>query len=191
MTLVGPTGTAEARGAREPGPAAEAAPPGTADPATPTRETEPGAFADELLDTPCPCSGQGVAESVPFSVLVSGANAAQQERLAATATSQEEFEDLWFRVARTRVPQPDPPEVRFGSQTAVAIFMGQRPSGGYSIEVDAACRIDASGTVHLCYTASEPAEDAIVTMALTSPYTFVLIDEPAADIVVHRRSATR
>lgn len=191
VMLLGSAGPAEARGASETGPSTDVAPPGTADPATPTPETRPAAFADQLLDSPCPCSGEGVAESVPFSVLASGANAAQQERLAAVATSQEELEELWSRVAQTRVPQPDPPEVRFDSQTAVAIFMGQRPSGGYSIEVDAACRIDTSGTVHLCYTASEPPEDAIVTMALTSPYAFVLIGEPAADIVVHRRSATR
>jgi hypothetical protein len=115
----------------------------------------------------------------------------QQERLAATATSQDELEELWSRVARTRVPQPDPPEVRFDSQTAVAIFMGRQPSGGYSIDIDTACRVDTSGTVHLCYTADEPPEDAIVTMALTSPYAFVIIDEPAADVVVHRRRATR
>lgn len=189
VMLLGPAGTAEARGAPETGSSPDAAPPGTGDPATP--ESEPTTFADELLDTPCPCSGEGVAESVSFSVLASGANAAQQEPLAATATSQEELADLWSRVARTRVPQPDPPRVRFDSQTAVAIFMGQRPSGGYSIEVDAACRVDTSGKVHVCYTAYEPPEDAIVTMALTSPYAFVIIDEPAADIVVHRRSATR
>jgi hypothetical protein len=201
--LLGSAGPAEARGASETGTSTDTAPPGTADPATPPREaeatdsesgppdTEPTAFADQLLDSPCPCSGEDVAESVPFSVFASGANAAQQERLAAVATSQEELEELWSRVARTRVPQPDPPEVRFESQTAVAIFMGQQPSGGYSIEIDAGCRIDTSGTVHLCYTAYEPPEDAIVTMALTSPYAFVLIGEPAADIVVHRRRATR
>ncbi|MFO7781203.1 MAG: protease complex subunit PrcB family protein [Spirochaetia bacterium] len=188
---VGPAATAEARGVPEPGntPGATSARESDRDSAPP--ENGPPAFTDELRDTPCPCSGDAVAESVRFSVLASGANAAQQERLAATATSQGELEKLWSRVARTRIPQPEPPEVRFDSQTAVAIFMGQRPSGGYSIEVDAACRVDASGTVNLCYTAYEPPEDAIVTMALTSPYAFVIIDEPAADVVVHRRNATR
>ena len=154
-------------------------------------EPEPAAFTDAHVDTPCPCSGRDATTAVPFSVLASGANAAQQERLAATATSQGELEELWSRVARTRVPKPDPPDVRFDSQTAVAIFMGQQPSGGYSIEVDASCRSDEGGTVHLCYTAYEPAEDAIVTMALTSPYAFVIIDEPGVDVIVHRRSAIR
>lgn len=149
------------------------------------------AFTDAHADSPCPCSADDAAEAVPFSVLAAGANAAQQERLAAVATSRRQIEELWSPVARTRVPKPEPPEVRYDSQTAVAIFMGQQPSGGYSIEVDAACRSDEGETVHLCYTAYEPAEDAVVTTALTSPYAFVVIDEPAADVVVHRRRATR
>jgi hypothetical protein len=182
---VGPGVPADARGVREPDSGAEENPPEAAEP------VDTAAFTDAHVDTPCLCSGRDATTAVPFSVLASGANAAQQGRLAATATSQGELEELWSRVARTRVPKPDPPDVRFDSQTAVAIFMGQQPSGGYSIEVDASCRSDEGGTVHLCYTAYEPAEDAIVTMALTSPYAFVIIDEPWVDVIVHRRSAIR
>lgn len=195
-----PAVTVEARGVRESGGAGESAPPATGSPGSdtgpaPEREsgqpaTDPATFTDELVEAPCPCSGPEATEAAPFSVLASGANAAQQNRLAARAASQEELENLWARVARTRIPPPEPPGVRFGSQTVVAIFMGQQPSGGYSIEVDAACRTDANGVVHLCYIAVEPPEDAIVTMALTSPYAFVVIEEPAVEVVVHRRVRT-
>ena len=152
---------------------------------------EPATFTDELVETACPCAGSEGTEAVPLSHLASGANAAQQDRFAARVASQEQLEELWTRVASTRVPQPEPPEVAFESHTVVAIFMGQQPSGGYSIGIDAVCRTGADTTIHLCYSAYQPAEDAIVTMALTSPYAFVAIPVPDADITVHRRTATR
>ncbi|MFP4206183.1 MAG: protease complex subunit PrcB family protein [Spirochaetaceae bacterium] len=142
-------------------------------------------------------------EPVPmeFRIVSRGTNAAQKEPLVARADTQAELRELWDRVARTRVPEPDPPEVDFEQQTLIAVFLGERSTGGYSVEIDTVCRTPEAGSessaaaseavLHLCYTEYQPAEDAMVTMALTSPYVVVAVEGRPERVVVHRRSRTR
>jgi hypothetical protein len=95
--------------------------------------------------------------------------------------------------------------VDFETEVVVAVFIGERPSGGYGVEIGGLCRGpdgpgpggaapgDTGGrsTFHLCYTELEPPDDAMVTMALTSPYVLVAVERPVGQVVIHRRTATR
>jgi hypothetical protein len=147
---------------------------------------EGGANAGAASDGP-----KGIPEALSYRVVTSGVNSAQGDTLMARADTAEGLSDLWMRVARTRIPAPDPPEIDFSRETVVAIFAGERPTGGYGLSVDAVCREEAPGIVHICYTEHEPPEDAILTMALTSPYLLIALDRPVAEIVVHRRTVVR
>ena len=150
----------------------------------------------------------GDRSAADYRILATGTNASQNERLIARADDPAGLSALWDRVARTRVPPPEPPEVDFAEEILVVIFAGQRPSGGYSLEVDGACRgatgadaaandragagaAAADAALHVCYTLYEPREGAMVTMALTSPYLFLAVKRPVDEIVAHRRTATR
>ncbi|MFP4012359.1 MAG: protease complex subunit PrcB family protein [Spirochaetaceae bacterium] len=152
--------------------------------------------------TPCPCDlDEPGVEPNSRRIVARGAHAAQQEHLLARADTELTFKKLWRRVARTRVPEPGPPAIDFDRETVVAVFAGQRSTGGYSVEIDAVCRTPEAGSessaaaseavLHLCYTEYEPAEDAMVTMALTSPYVVVAVEGRPERVVVHRRSRTR
>lgn len=172
--------------------------------------------------TPCPCkqneSGHSLSP-VAFRIVSKGVNAAQKESLVERADTPAELEELWSRIAETRVPEPAPPEVDFERETLVGVFIGGRSTGGYSLEIEAVCRVlegrpegrsdggsedgtegggaqetadpDTDAAVHLCYTEYEPSEEAMVTMALTSPYVIVALERPARDIEVHGRKLTR
>ena len=189
---------------------------------------EPFESLQERPDTACPCSAGGNAErndkrdavestddagdengareGLDYRVLSKGANSSQGEALSARADTEGGLAALWERVARTRVPEPDPPAVSFEDEIVVAIFLGERSTGGYSVEIDAVCRAgnaeagnaragegqaDKGETVHLCYTEYQPAEDAMVTMALTSPYVLVAIEKPLGEVIVHPSMKTR
>ena len=73
-----------------------------------------------------------------------------------------------------------PPRIDFTRNTVVAIFAGEKPTGGYSVRVD---RItddtrpgeSAGGTVH--YSVTAPPQDAFVTQAFTYPYAVVRIEK--------------
>jgi hypothetical protein len=60
----------------------------------------------------------------------------------------------------------------------VAIFGGQKPTGGYSVRVDKvseASRADQPSRVTIHYQVIAPPADALVIQALTYPYTFIRI----------------
>ena len=64
-------------------------------------------------------------------------------------------------------------------ETYVLISAGQKPTGGYSIEVESATQV-APGTVYITARVIHPAPDAMVTQALTYPQ--VLLKLQAKDI---------
>lgn len=186
--------------------------------------TKTAAAFEELTSVsaePCPCrggaepaEGGSAAGGAPgatgfaaddYRILASGTNADVRQELVARAETAAGLAALWDRVARTRVPRPDPPEVDFETEVAIAVFSGERPSGGYGVEIDGLCRRsgdagrgsagrgDTGGgsPLHLCYTELEPPDDAILTMALTSPYLIIAVERPVGEVVIHRRTATR
>jgi len=60
-----------------------------------------------------------------------------------------------------------------GEGTYLAVFWGQKPTGGYSLGVDSARREGEGITVRLAL--KKPPEDAIVTQALTYPYAVAVV----------------
>ncbi|QQL45894.1 protease complex subunit PrcB family protein [Sulfuriroseicoccus oceanibius] len=49
--------------------------------------------------------------------------------------SAESFAPLWQRIHRTVEPKPAVPNVDFDKSIVVAVFMGSRSSGGYSVQI--------------------------------------------------------
>ena len=80
---------------------------------------------------------------------------------------------------RTQVASPPPPSVDFSHDMVVALFMGERPTGGYAIEITRIERTDHGLSVH--YRTSRPDPSAIQTQALTQPFHLVTVprvDDP-------------
>ena len=72
------------------------------------------------------------------------------------------------------------PRIDFARNTVVAIFAGEKPTGGYSVRVDSITDDSSpgqpsSGTVH--YRVIAPPLDALVTQAFTYPYVIVRIEK--------------
>ena len=63
---------------------------------------------------------------------------------------------------------PPPPSVDFSRDMVVALFMGERPTGGYAIEVTQIERTDAGLSIR--YRTRHPDPSAMQTQALTQPF---------------------
>lgn len=84
------------------------------------------------------------------------------------ATSAEEWRDKWIASGATANP-PEVTEVDFETEVAVAIFAGERPSGGWKI--DPAVEVKRQGTfAAVSYTVVGPGKGCSTSQALTSPY---------------------
>ena len=89
---------------------------------------------------------------------------------------------LWDGIGR-------PPPVEFDASRgiAAAVFLGQRRTGGYAIAIESVERRGAFMVVR--FQEVRPAPDAMVTMALTSPYLIRMIPKTELPIAFERADA--
>lgn len=117
------------------------------------------------------------AHSVTFRVLDSGTQAAgAPARKNYAAYSKDGFVKLWNMVHGASAASL--PEIDFSKEYAIGVFAGQKPTGGYSIEVVSVTDEDAVRTVEVGLT--KPGANCMVTEALTSPYQIIAVPVSAA-----------
>lgn len=93
------------------------------------------------------------------------------EREQYAIRNEEEWETLWNRVYKGRSPIPERPDVDFAKEMVIAVFMGEKPTGGYSIEIERIVEREETWEVHVQETAPGP-NDGVIE-ALTQPYHMV------------------
>jgi hypothetical protein len=130
-----------------------------------------------LLASATACAA--IAVTVPFTILAQGIASGVGQPTQIVVRSQSDWAALWSRHARTQLASPPPP-VDFSRDMVVALFMGERPTAGYAIEVTRIERTDAGLAVHYRATGPDPA--AMNAQVLTRP--FQLIRLPRVDDAV-------
>jgi hypothetical protein len=110
---------------------------------------------------------------VEFSVLATGAMSRHEGgRAVELITNENDLRRAWATVGGGR-PLP---EINFNSRACVVVYQGQKPTGGYSIEI---AEIRRDGTV-LAVNVRErrPAFGDVTTQVITSPFVAVSIPRP-------------
>jgi hypothetical protein len=147
--------------------------------------------SDFFLQTSLPLSEEAVTNNVVeprFTVLAEGDNATVNSADFAVATSDTALISLWNVAYGNQLAQPPLPEVDFRRESVVAIFIGQRPTGGYEIDLEEVTIED--GEVYVSLRENEPAEDAITTQVLTSPWVMFSVTRPNLEIAWIRDADT-
>ncbi len=128
-------------------------------------ETEPAVEAEERAATGTPAPA--------VRVLAAGQQSAVRVPVARTVTNRMIFLDVWAAIHANQSPPPTPPEVDFERETVVVLVLGERRTGGYGVAVRQVT--ERRDTVTLTVGVISPVPDAMVTMALTSPYQIVSV----------------
>lgn len=119
------------------------------------------------------------SKPVEFSLLATGTMSAREgARAVELITDQAGWRRAWEVIGAGR-PLPD---VSFDTRAVVVAYQGQKPTGGYSIEITG---IKRTGTV-LAVTVSElrPASGSFTTQVITSPFVAVSIARPSSGATV-------
>ncbi len=114
------------------------------------------------------CAGVLPGGEQPVRELASGSYSQQAEPRFEFVTTQAEWAPLWDRTSRGPIP-----EVDFSRESVLAVFMGQRPTGGHAIRVEQVVREGQRLTVEVLLQA--PGPDCMTTQALTQPYHLVAV----------------
>lgn len=121
------------------------------------------------------CAGlvQAFGAEVEIRELGRGAYSGMNVATNRVIKTEGEWEKLWKRHGAIRVPPEPAPAVDFEKEMVVAVFMGQKSTGGYAIEIK---RIETTALrLRIIVERKEPGPDAIVTQALTAPFHFVAV----------------
>ena len=125
------------------------------------------------------------AKPVSFQTVDKGIYSGVKERLQIVIREQSEWKDFWQRHASIKANQPPPPTINFGDQIVVAVFLGDKSTGGYEIAIISAER--SNGVLTVSFSEKEPRPGAITTQAFTQPFHIVRVAIPRAEKVVFRR----
>ena len=114
------------------------------------------------------CMGPAPSEELPVTRLAKGQHSLQTEQQFEVITGQAQFRHLW-----SRFDAGAPPALDFTRETAIAVFMGERPTGGYAIHVDSVTRSD--GELLVAVVLQAPGSECMTTQAFTQPYEMVSV----------------
>ena len=88
--------------------------------------------------------------------------------------NEDEWPGIWKRHTLIREPAEPPPEIDFSNFMVACAFMGQRPTTGYSIDIE---RIWTDGEkVFVEVVKRRPPEGLVVCEMVTCPYVMVLVE---------------
>ena len=111
--------------------------------------------------------------------MMSGIDTARQ----VSASTAPQLAALWKEHGSLRPP----PSVDFSKEIVVAVFMGQRSTGGYSTEI-VGYRSASPGLkdVIVEYRETAPSRDAIAAQVLTSPYHIAVIPKQTGTVTFEK-----
>jgi len=114
----------------------------------------------------------GVTWAAPASVrvLAEGSRSGIVKPARRIARTETEWRALWI----AHYPRgTNMPRVDWAREMVVAVFLGERPTGGYRIAVREAR--EAGGKLRLTVVESKPPPEALTTQAFTSPFQIVAV----------------
>jgi hypothetical protein len=114
-----------------------------------------------------------------WSVLTSGTQSQFRQQAFQILSSENELQMYW-RASTGQAPETAPKGVNWLKEKLVAIHLGQRPSGGYSVVVQNVAKNGVYATVYAVE--QTPARGQWVSQQITSPYVIVRVDRSAAQL---------
>jgi hypothetical protein len=114
---------------------------------------------------------------IDFITIARGSNSGYQSASQMVIKNSEQWIDCWQQHTSNTEPPPPVPRVDFTRYSIVAVFAGEQPTGGYSVEI---LSVETSGSPtqeQLAITVQhlQPGAGDFVTEALTYPYHIIRI----------------
>jgi hypothetical protein len=115
--------------------------------------------------------------NIDFTTIAQGTNSGYQSASRTGIDNLEEWVDFWQQHTCNVEPPPPVPQVDFTRYSVVAVFAGEQPTGGYSIEILRVETGDSQTQEQLAVTVQhrQPGAGDLVTEALTYPYHMIRI----------------
>ncbi|HWP58049.1 MAG TPA: protease complex subunit PrcB family protein [Candidatus Acidoferrales bacterium] len=115
---------------------------------------------------------QGTSE-MPFVTVDKGFASGIRGRKLIAIRTEKEWKDLWYEHTSISDPSLPVPPVDFHREMILVAFAGEKPSGGYRIEILEITEDSARRELRVRFVEFAPPPGAMVSAALTQPYHIV------------------
>ena len=125
------------------------------------------------------------AAPVTFQSVGKGYRSGVRAPLQIVARNQDEWTALWRQHVSSDSGSRPPPAVDFDKEVVVALFLGDKPTGGYDVQISRAEQSSEALTIY--YREKNPSPGSMVTQALTQPFHIVrIIGDVSSDVIFRR-----
>jgi len=128
-----------------------------------------------------------VETPLSIATVVRGHRSGIREPLQTVIRKQDEWNAFWKRHSSTNPNPPPTPIIDFNREMVVGVFLGEKSTGGYEVEIVRAERRDSA--LYFYYREESPAPGAMVTQALTQPFHLVRVAKYDNPQIVFRRDS--
>ena len=122
--------------------------------------------------------------NISFTTIARGADSGYQSVSQIVIDNSEQWSNLWQQHTYNTEPPPPVPQVNFNSYSIVAVFAGEQPTGGYSVEIlsveTSSSQTKEQGAIIITVQYCQPSAGDFVTEALTYPCHLIRI--PKLDV---------
>src|SRR6266516_6410732 len=114
-----------------------------------------------------------VAAQTAFRTLAWGTSSGIHDAAQVVVRKQAGWTDLWARHTSNQQPAPPLPDVDFTREMVIAVFLGDKPTGGYGVEIT---RVDESRKAVFVYVhQTSPAPGDTVIQTITQPHHIIAV----------------
>lgn len=130
--------------------------------------------------------------NIDFTTIARGTDSGYQNTSQMVIDNSERWLDLWQQHTCNTEPSPPLPQVDFTRYSVVAVFAGEKPTGGYSVEILTAqttgSEIKNQPSLVITVEYRQPKAGEFVTEAFTYPYHMIKIPKIDGQKVVFKRA---
>ncbi|MFP4114097.1 MAG: protease complex subunit PrcB family protein [Spirochaetales bacterium] len=135
---------------------------------TPGRAHDAPGDADPGSRDAAPSERDRGEDGIAWRELASGAQSAVRTPAARAVGDPAAWADVWAALTANHLEPPDRPDVDFDRETVIVLLLGERPTGGYGVGIEAV--IESRGRVEVVVDVRRPQPGDMVTQVLTTPY---------------------
>jgi PrcB C-terminal len=126
-------------------------------------------------------SKQLMQETIPFQILLQDTHGGYTESKFTVIVDNESLTEVYNLLNKSRSPKLKTPVINFEKEMVIALFLGEKNSGGYAITVEQV--LNKNNKVSVFYKATSPKLGDMVTSVMTQPFTIIKMPKTEKEIV--------
>lgn len=124
---------------------------------------------------------ENTSDTIHMKTVAKGFNSLEKQKTNNMIQNHEELKNLWNIIYATQLDKPPLPNVGFDTNVIIGIFSGEKPTAGFSIEVQKVMEKDGEIIVYIQETS--PPQDSFQAQIITEPYHVIQIPKMDKPIV--------